>query len=67
MKFSRYIGDMSIDLEGKPEEIIQVLKYLDGVDDKSGEIVLTIDGEEIVKTVGESVKNSIKQDIERSV
>lgn len=58
---------MSIDLEGKPEEIIQVLKYLDGVDDKSGEIVLTIDGEEIVKTVGESVKNSIKQNIERGV
>ena len=58
MKFSRYIGDMSIDLEGKPEEIIQVLKYLDGVDDNR---------EEIVKTVGESVKNSIKQNIERGV
>lgn len=49
---------MSIDLEGKPEEIIQVLKYLDGVDDNR---------EEIVKTVGESVKNSIKQNIERGV
>lgn len=34
MKFSRYIGDMSIDLEGKPEEIIQVLKYLDVVENK---------------------------------
>jgi len=38
LRFSRYIGDMSIDLEGKPEEIIQVLKYLDGVDNKDGEM-----------------------------
>lgn len=38
MRFSRYIGDMSIDLEGKPEEIIQVLKYLDGVNNKDGEM-----------------------------
>ena len=38
MRFSRYIGDMSIDLEGKPEEIIQVLKYLDGVDNEDGEM-----------------------------
>ena len=46
MKFSRYIGDMSIDLEGKPEEIIQVLEYLDGKNQEDGEVILCIDEEE---------------------
>lgn len=52
MRFSRYIGDMSIDLEGKPEEIIQVLKYLDSIDDKDGKMT---DTEEIRRRLSKRV------------
>lgn len=51
MKFSRYIGDMSIDLEGEPEEIIQVLEYLDGRNYEDREVVLCIDEEKISKSI----------------
>lgn len=64
MRYEKWIGDISINLEGKPEEIIQVLKYLDDRDegiiikDNKGNIVLngdedgsfTLNGAEIKKT-----------------
>ena len=30
MRYSEYMGDYSIDLEGEVHEIIEILKYLDG-------------------------------------
>ena len=51
MKYSKYVGDICIDLEGEPQEIIQVLKYLDGVEDKGGEIAFKINGNEIGRAV----------------
>ncbi len=46
MKFSRYIGDMSIDLEGEPEEIIEVLEYIDKNRDE-----LVVDEKELVEYI----------------
>lgn len=46
MRYEKWIGDTSIQLEGEPEEIIQVLKYLDDrnegiiIKDNEGNIVL---------------------------
>ena len=51
MKYSKYVGDICIDLEGEPQEIIQVLKYLDGVEDKGGEIAFKVNGKEIGRGV----------------
>lgn len=51
MKFSRYIGDMSIDLEGEPEEIIQVLEYLDGGNYEDREVDFCIDEEKISRSL----------------
>lgn len=51
MRYSKYVGDICIDLEGEPQEIIQVLKYLDGVEDKGGEIAFKINGKEISRGV----------------
>lgn len=31
MRFSKYVGDINIDIEGKPEEVIQVLEYINGI------------------------------------
>ena len=39
MRYSKNVGNVNIELEGKPDEIMQVLKYLDGTEDKNKKIV----------------------------
>lgn len=46
MRYEKYIGDTSIELEGEPEEIIQVLKYLD--DNYKGIIIKDNEGDTIL-------------------
>lgn len=48
MRYSKYVGDINIELEGKPDEIIEVLKYLDGTDKDTGYVVKVGD-KEIIK------------------
>lgn len=42
---------MSIDLEGEPEEIIQVLEYLDGGNYEDREVDFCIDEEKISRSL----------------
>ena len=61
MRYEKYIGDISIELEGEPEEIIQVLKYLDNNPaPEDAEIVVKIDENEIARTIVDTINEKSK-------
>lgn len=74
MRYSKYVGDVNIELEGKPDEIIQVLKYLDSIEDKNkktvikddkGNFVVYEDGSFTINATG--IKNPVDEDVDLAI